>query len=121
MQTADVPAVIVVPRLTDVQAHKIADRMLVLTGPADRPEAIRIVSKAKVEATERTVALQAPYGLYKALGSDENIIAVHVHETGRIEAYGPFECDIDAYEYFPRDDTPHNTLIAVFGVPADCS
>lgn len=118
MQTTEIPAVIVVPRITDVQAHKIADRVLLLTGSVEKPEASQIVSRASVSAQDRSVDLQAPYGLYKKLGTEENIVAVHVHVSGRIEAYGPFDCDIDAYEYFPRDDTPHDTLIAVFGVPA---
>jgi hypothetical protein len=121
MDTVEAPLVIVVPRNTDIQAHKLADRMLLLAGAVDRPEASRIVTKAMAATQDRAVALQAPYGLYKALQAGENVVAVHVHDSGRIEAYGPFDCDIDAYDYFPRDDTPHNTLIAVFGVPADCS
>lgn len=121
MQTVDAPAVIAVPRNTDVQAHKLADRLLQLSSPVGQPEAVRIVSKAAGMEQGHTVPLQAPYGMFKALASSENVVAVHVHDNGRIEAYGPFDCDVDAYDYFPRDDTPHNTLIAVFGVPSDCT
>jgi hypothetical protein len=121
MHSVEASSVIVVPRNTDVQAHRIAQRMLLLTGSVEQPEAAQIVAAVDAAMQERAVELQAPYGLYKALYADENIVAVHVHDNGRIEAYGPFSCNIDAYEYFPRDDTPHNTRIAVFDVPADCS
>lgn len=116
MYTVDSPSV-TGPRKT--KTRQLSKRILLLSGVTDRPKAVRVATKADSGTQERAVALQAPYGAFRPLEAAKNFVAVHIHEKGRIEAYGPFKRGIDAYDYFPRDDTPHHTEIMVFCVPAD--
>lgn len=81
----------------------------------------RVVEMQKLGALVRMRDLEAPHGQYQALSDGEtNIIAVHYHtETGLIRAHGPFQSHADAYDYFPDDASPHNTVVSVAEVFAD--
>jgi len=117
MQVAEHPQVIELPPNTPRQAAALAKRHLVLT-PGARPEAVRIASAAPEGSPSRP--LQAPWGGFRELAADgDNLVAVHLHDSGRIEAFGPFSCDEEAYDYFPDHSSPHDTLVAVFAVAAE--
>lgn len=124
------PVIGLVPN-TAAQNEELSRRTIVLEGTKHPMlDAVSILCRAVDVADEapntaggRTVihrALQAPYGRYRPLAAgDTKLVAVHVHESGRVEAYGPFESDEEAYDYFPDHSSPHDTWVAVFAVPVD--
>lgn len=94
--------------------HPMLDALHILLQKADSI-VDQVVRKGMESVLHR--ALLAPHGRYRALSSDENIVAVHVKANGQINVYGPFEFDEEAYDYFPANGSPHDSWVAVFSIP----
>jgi hypothetical protein len=130
MYCVENPRVIGLAPNSPAQDVELSNRTVVLAGTTyPTLEALRIL-RYKVDAavdrpgtpgSDSTVhrPLLAPYGRYRPLVEDDtNLVAIYVSDSGRIQAFGPFESDIEAYDYFPDHSSPHDTLVAVFAVPA---
>lgn len=130
MYCVENPAVIGLDPNTPAQNEELSNRTVVLEGTTyPRLNALHILHHKVDAAGDKPGApgvssvvhrpLQAPYGRYRPLvDSDTNLVAIHVNDSGKIEAFGPFECDEEAYDYFPDHSSPHDTLVAVFAVAA---
>lgn len=129
MHVIENPVVLALQSNTPAQNHELQQRRLVLEGtdsaalvayclvfakdPAESlPPVAQVPSK-----TVRVRTLLAPYGRYLPLAARvQHLVAVHVHDSGRIEVYGPFICEDEAYDYFPDHSSPHDTQVVVFKV-----
>jgi hypothetical protein len=127
MHVVENPLVQALQSNTPAQNQELKQRRLMLEGSNPSALVARCLVFAKDLGDESrpvisdsggaTRALLAPYGRYLPLAvGKSNLVAVHVHDSGRIEVYGPFICKEEAYDYFPDHSSPHDTQVVVFRV-----
>ena len=127
MHSLENPIIPAVASNTPAQSQALGMRALLLEGTRFPALVARgIVFDANpgphIATTEGSLSvlrypLLAPYGQYQSMVEDTPyLVAVHLHESGRIEAHGPFLCDEEAYDYFPIHSSPHDTQVVVFRV-----
>jgi hypothetical protein len=127
MYLVERPVIHAVTPNTPAQDKALALRMLLLEGtclPALQAFGIVLgVADSLHAATPELSVVALPYPLLAPFGQyhpmvegTPYLVAAHLHDSGRIEAFGPFSCDEDAYDYFPDHSSPHDTQVVVFEV-----